>query len=333
LPDQPENSTAPEVDDADRVVGLISRLPHGSLIRRVALQVLQGRQLESVQPLTSSLMAPHPKRWRERIASAWALGRTPMSSEERDTAVQILLDIVEGSHREPFWNRMKRAGIHMLAAGFLLFVLIVMGDGPRFNSPLDFFMFFFAVCCFIGLFAVPLVFSQEKWNNNFVRAEAAESLGCIGSVEAVGTLAAGLRDRNEAVRAASAQSLHSLLPLISAEHYGDLGTETMISLGSALTHPDGQLVFKILAALEKAGTPAAIPYVERAVKRGRTHRIRETAEVVLRALNERRLRETERDRLLRPSTGYQDPSVLLRAHASAATEDPALLLQPSSEGG
>ena len=47
MPDHADQPTLPEVDDADRVVGLIARLPHGSTVRRLALQVLQGSGIKA----------------------------------------------------------------------------------------------------------------------------------------------------------------------------------------------------------------------------------------------------------------------------------------------
>src|SRR5690348_485649 len=70
MPDLTELNVLPEVDDADRVVGLIARLPRENIVRRLTVQIVQGRPLESVQPLVHSLITGGIRRWRERQAAA-----------------------------------------------------------------------------------------------------------------------------------------------------------------------------------------------------------------------------------------------------------------------
>src|SRR5690242_13764373 len=102
-----EPNLPPEVDDADRVIGLIARLPRNSVVRRIALQVVQGRPIEAVQPLYTSLFRPRFTAWRERCVAAWALGRAPVTPEDRDSVLQLLLDVLEGGHRDSMGTRLK----------------------------------------------------------------------------------------------------------------------------------------------------------------------------------------------------------------------------------
>jgi FOG: HEAT repeat len=329
----PEPSTIPEVDDADRVIGLIARLPRNSVVRRIALQVVQGRSIEALQPLYTSLLRPRFTAWRERCVAAWALGRAPVTAEDRDSVLQLLLDILEGGHRDSMGTRLKRGAFLTSSVWLAIFTYFSMREGGlQVWDYAQFVAVSTVIWCILGLFCIPLTVWHERYTTNRIRAAAADSLGKMGSVEAIGTLAAALRDGSPEVRSASAVALHQLLPQVTPAHYGVLGRETMQNLGRALSHPDGQLVFKVLAALENAGTSVAIPWVERSAQRGRTVRVRDVASRVLEILNQRKLRETDRDRLLRATTGNPDSDLLLRSHA-LTTDDPALLLQPASDGG
>src|SRR5258708_4158490 len=130
MPDLTNLNMLPEVDDADRVVGLLGRLPQDSVVRRLVLQVIQGRPLESVQPLTDVLMKPRLRRWREKEAAAWALGRTVLSDEVRDAVASHLMDTVDGVYGETWANRFWRGCKYSLWATLAMLFFGSMPSGP-----------------------------------------------------------------------------------------------------------------------------------------------------------------------------------------------------------
>lgn len=334
MPDLPNNPTLPEVDDADRVVGLIARLPHESIVRRLGMQVVQGRPIDSIEPLTASLQRPGFRRWREQKIAAWALGRTTVPEQDREQVVQRLLDTLDGVYRENWANRLGRgAGWTSCVVFSFVLVLMLFGDMRSIGRVDDMLPILAMMHVMFGMGVIPATLRHSNVTDAHVRAEAAVSLGRLSSVDAIGTLAGAVHDRNDEVRTAAARALHQLLPLVTFEHFGTFGTVAIENLGRVLFHQDGQLVFKALAALERVGTSAAIPFVQRARDRGRTQRVQDAAGAVLQVLLDRKHHETQRDQLLRPSDGLHDSAVLLRAPTSSSSEDHSVLLQPASDGG
>jgi len=123
-----------------------------------------------------------------------------------------------------------------------------------------------------------------------------------------------------------------VLPLLTSEHYGLFGAESMTNLGRVLNHPDAQLVSKALSALAIVGTSHAIPAVRRALQTGRTTRLKDAARDVLAILEERQRHESRHDTLLRPTISPENPaSVLVRPASSSLQPSAEVLLRTSGE--
>jgi HEAT repeat protein len=226
---------------------------------------------------------------------------------------------------------LRRALGYSFASSFALILCIsaLIREVPPF--PEEFLAVLTTLTAFLMLATGPVAWQVGRANRARVRAEAADSLGRLGYVEAVGPLAAALFDWDRNVRSAASAALHQLLPRLGSDQMGQFGAETMHHLGRALAHPDGELVAKALTALGEIGTSHALPYVERTVRSGRTGRIREAADRVRAILEERKHRETEVGRLLRPSsTSGDNAATLVRPARSVAEQELDLYLRPSA---
>jgi HEAT repeat protein len=314
------------LEETDAAVSEIARLPEGSVVRRTALALIRGETLETIRPLVGALADPSPKRWRERAVAAWTLGKARLGSQDTDTAVSALLEVLENGCRESLWRRYRRAlGRSLLTAscaGMAAFLLFALYLDDRFGYiPLA----IAAPALLLRWFHSLL---NDVWCRDRVRAAAATALGHLRAPESAGTLAAVLHDGDPDVRHAAAQALHELLPTLTAGHFWLLGAQSIANLGRALSCPDGTLAFRVLEALEKVGTSHAIPFVERAARRGRTARFRDAASRVLSLLHERQSQENQRFTLLRPAEA-PDASLLLRPARASGECDTQQLLRPA----
>jgi hypothetical protein len=181
------------------------------------------------------------------------------------------------------------------------------------------------------LASVPVVsvsLSLDRKQNNRVRAAAAVALGRLQSVESVGALTTALYDHSAAVRRAAVPALKSALPLLTPEHYGQLGVQAIPNLCRALGHGDELLVLHVLDALEKVGDGRAVQPVEETATRGRTDRIRQMAIRILPLLQERQRQESASKMLLRAAVPTESaPHTLLRP----VSAEPLSPLQTSME--
>ena len=337
-PDSAPSTTHIPLEDAEQAAASFGSLRPGNPVLRSALRLLRGEPIESIQPLHIALKDPNPKRWRERMAAAWVLGRTPLGPEDSDAAAGTLMNVLEHEFSERGRRKLVRWTVRTYSAALVLAIfLIVTGllfDRPPWSGePFPLMLLFL----FLLLGTVALPFSmvvQSLWEesrNDKVRAEAARALGHRGHVETVGSLAGCLFDCSFAVRQASAEALHRLLPAITGADYGILGADSVTKLGRVLTDSDGTLVAKALDALEKAGTSHAIPHVERLLRNTGSTLTRDRAQRVLDVLNARKRREIEGEGLLRAITSPQDPAALLRPAQSAAESEIEQLLRPAGE--
>jgi HEAT repeat protein len=318
--------------EASAVLPFIGRLKEESRVRALALDVLQGREPESIQAATELLQQPAGLLWSERITAAWALGHAALDTAQADAANAALLDTLEDRNAHRLWLRgVSRAYLLALPAAIVGFFRMLTEDGYWGGPPLPavFIMMVIAIGTMILPFVGTASITHDLLGRARLRAQAARSLGKRRSPESVGALAQALFDSNARVRYAAADALHHVLPVLTHEHYGLFGVETMNHLGRALSHPDPRLVTAVLNALERVGTSAAIPAVERVARRGRTVLLRDRAHEVLAVLAERRDREGQRDRLLRPTVSPEEPSAVLLRVAREAEADPRTLLRPT----
>jgi hypothetical protein len=330
MPEHPDDDFRPDPEENEPILTPLGHLKQGSSVRRFALQLLQGRSLETIQPFISALQTPPRWLWNEREVAAWALGFVKGTEEEMDAATTTLLDTLENSGTFKLWRRaILRPFMCALPAAVLGTIYVMSRTNVNPFEPLIMMTFT------LGLCLAPIVTSGSIFFDlnglGRVRAAAVNSLRRIGSPECIGALAEALYDGDRRVRDAAAYALHSILPTMSDKDYGRFGAESMRNLGRTLSHPDSRLAFKVLEVLEKVGTSHAIPFVQNAAERGRTVRLRDAADQVLQVLKERQQREGQKDRLLRSTTAPADPSaVLLRPARDAAEQEISYLLRTSS---
>ncbi len=106
--DSTPNAILIPLEDAEQAAACFGSLRAGNPVLRSALRLLRGEPIESIQPLHSSLKDPNPKRWKERIAAAWTLGRSPLTSEDSDAASGTLMNVLENVFRERGRTKMPR---------------------------------------------------------------------------------------------------------------------------------------------------------------------------------------------------------------------------------
>jgi hypothetical protein len=321
----PVKPTAQEIDD---ILPLIARLPRGSQIRPLAVDLVRGESPATLQPFVASLNDGHGRRWRERAVSAWALGRAALSEDDKAAAAGTLMEDIEGQHPEPLLQRILRGAFITSGVIFTgLFIALILFGVP--NDADEIFIPLF-VMHLLGLpIGIASSFQVDKNGNDRVRAEAARGLGHLDAPDGIGALAQALFDGSPLVRDTAAQALIRVLPLLTHADYGRFGAEAVTHLANALYHKDNQLVFRVLDALEKVGTSQAIPFVERMAKHGRTIRLRDAARDVLNTLYARKDREAHKDTLLRSSVADDQPAFLLRPARTDDTAEVQALLRPS----
>lgn len=322
----------PPVEELDAIVQQVGRLSPGSVVRQIALQMMRGERVSRVYPLLQALKDAAPARWREREVAAWALGRADFEPQDRETAVNALLETLEQQIREPVHRLLARTAARSAAAAILLQMLLLYLFGTPLGAPGEAMLILWAL---LFLFTFPVMITAismlESGRQDRIRSAAADSLGKLSDPESVGTLAGELFTGSAAVRAAAARALHRVLPTLTSEHYGALGPQSIANLGRALNHSDTQLVFKVLSALERVGTSHAIPFVEKLRRDGRTTRLRDAAENTLATLYARQKQEQMRDTLLRvASSPYSSQNTLLRPARFTMSDNPEQLLRPSS---
>jgi hypothetical protein len=159
--------------------------------------------------------------------------------------------------------------------------------------------------------------------NHIQRAAAAEALGRLRSTASLEALADALFDDSIKVRESAAMSLRLILPELGPGDYGKFEPSAIHALGRVLDTTDVLLVFTTLEAIEKIGTPAAMPYVSRIAKTGQTAMLRELAQRVLSTLEGRKRRQGDVEQLGRPVVATIEPPKheLLRATAGTADDE------------
>jgi HEAT repeat protein len=322
-------------EEANALLSHIGRLKEDNPVRLAALAVLRGDTPPSVHPLTESLLARTAKRWRERKVAAWTLGRARLNRDETDNAAGLLSDVLENAHQDSKTKWLVRGILRSLGIstglGFLSAILF-----PHWGHDTLYSTAFYATIYEILFGWIMVLFSLYLESNAHarVRAQAAASLANLNVIDSIGPLAHHLFDRDKQTSEACLASLHHLLPLVREEHYGVLGAGSITTLAHALRHPDGNLVLKLLDALDKIGTSHAIPFVAQVASKERT-RLRDAALRTLETLKARQQREDQRNTLLRPTTSPTDPaSILLRPAGSveaSGAQDANLLLRPVSD--
>jgi HEAT repeat protein len=338
---EPAAPAAPPLAEANAQVSLLGRIPESHPVRLAALSVARGEPIASIQPLIDALLDPSPDRWRVRAVAAWALSRTALTPEETDAATASLLDVLERARperaRDILFRLLKRHAALSLSAGTLaaVIVMLLLSRPWNYNGPElpEVWAIMTCATAFMGLpLIIPASLSFDRNRDSRARVAAAEALGRLGQPESVGALSGALFDRSWRVRDAAAAALHRVLPVLTLDHYGLFGSQSIANLGRALGHPDAQLVSKALSALAAVGTSHAIPFVKRLTTSGRTLRLREAAEEVLAILERRQQSESVHATLLRPTQSPNDSAQVLVRAATNVQSTGELLLRTARDG-
>ena len=321
----------PDINELDGILSPLGKTQPNSLARNAALSVIQNGRADNVSKLFSPLLAPNGSDWFELETSAWVLGVFEHTTEVRDSVLSTLMEILESRFGfRTFLRHLRTVFFGSIALGLIWCVMcFVTGTSLRIVWTEEWFVFSNIVFVFMSISYLPLLLSRERKGFSQVRARAAWALGQMRSPDSLGTLSTCLGDGDQRVRIAASEALHQVLPTITEEHIGRVGSTTIVSLARALSHSDTQLVMKILDVLDKVGSSHAVPYVRAIVEKGRTLRVRDAAQAVLTTLEARQRQEASKDKLLRPSASQASAENLLRP-ASATETDPNFLLRVAS---
>ncbi len=313
----------PSPAEAQEIYDIARRLDLHSPLRLIAEELLAepGARPAQIEPLFSALTNARSLRWRQRSVAAWCLGRAELEPIEREAAAGTLLRVLEGTTAETSSSRWGRAWLRYLCT-----VPVAMPLDVQFNSGPVFMMLL-----------LPIVLGVSVWHdtraNNTVGAMAAAALGRLRAPESVGALARALRSRSPRIREAAASALHEVLPALGQEHLGLYDRTEITHLAQALQNPDNLLVFKVLEALEKVGTSAAIPHVEALLGGARMARTKEMAVRTLDVLRERQKLEQQGKTLLRAVGAPSAPSEILVRPGQGAPDTASEVVLRVAQGG
>lgn len=271
------------------------------------------------------------------LLSAWLLGVPLLKEQHRSVAATALRFVLHARPRSlmmPASKRMIRTlrWVGGIAAAITTVAWIV---NDVLSVPVEAVGYGLAgaVMCLV---LYPLVLLclrlRELDDADDLRFVAAHALGRLRAVIAVDALSAACADGNDYLSRMAGASLHVVLPDLTPELYGQLGSETVPNLCRlvrqcgphplGINQPEGanySFTVELLAALEKIGDPGAIAKVRQASRYWPHGPVLAAANRTLAVLEERQRRETERATLLR---GTVSPVIgegeLLRAVATSA---------------
>ena len=330
IPDQAERAT---------IWKLIRRLSRNSAIQVTAQQLATGFESrpESVTALTMAAMERSRFRWRERIVAAWVLGLAALEPWERTIALGELERLA--SNQIPKDNFGAFLRLQWRALALTIPLLALQGQLLQHISEFSIGSLLGVLSRNLGIsiLAYPVSNIIEYGRLNRARAAAILSLGRLGSLDSVATVAAAVYDKvgegSSIVKKAAERSLPVLLARLTPEHYGKVSGKTILLLCRILHGRKNHLTLAALHAVGKVGGGGVIPNVSRLVKKGGTHEIRNLAARVLPVLEERQRLEQAPRVLLRAATPPDAPEqALLRPVGGSGPTEPAVLLRPSSLG-
>lgn len=366
LPPKGQDFAIRRQSDAERdrrMAALADRVGRDSRIRRIVQEILISDSISDpdVAYLIHLLAQPVIKPWRSPEVWRWILWSTRLSPEhtERELAAWALEQIdlppdraeqAATALRETLGENRKRDSAEQSVAvyrgqvrGLLLFVALGLVATTQLQLPPYpiglFTLFFGAITALIygGWILIPISLSQYKRHLIRVKLAAATALGRQVQPESVDELAYGVSARNPGLVRTCLQTLKTVLPTLTPNHYGRLAGETVPRLCQVLERPElltflgeeGVLCF--LDALEKVGDGRAVEAVQAVAARPESSEaLRARAEAVRRVLLERRRLEQDRSMLLRGSqSDAVRPDTLLRAARNGdATLPEEELLRP-----
>ncbi len=305
--------------------GLLVKFDRQSPVLHIVESLLYSNSQppDSIQPLFSALANYQPRYWHERVVAAWALGRMHLNEQEHDAAASMLLGILAEDDSQTMahsvWVGLNWSLWTVLSASMLMAAANLIDQEIIFQ-----FVGATAMCASTLTVPIAIHAGRNRTRRNHIqRAAAAEALGRLRSIASLEALADALFDDSIKVRESAALALRLILPDLGPRDYGKFEPSAVHALGRVLDTSDVLLVFTALEAIEKIGTPAAMPYVSRIVKTGQTPMVRDLAQRVLMTLEGRKRRQGDAEQLGRPVITAREAAQheLLRATASVSDDD------------
>jgi hypothetical protein len=288
----------------------------------------------SVPELLASLNRVHPRYTQPRVAAVSELCERDLTSRERETVLAVLRDILVGNicevEQPAFRGLLVASGVGAFFAS-VPWLESMSQSGASNDAVAGVVLIVFSLT---AVLAAPLTVSHQIRNgrnaNDMVRAACAEALCRLGDRDSLILVTEAARGRVPALSEGAKKGLASLLPIMLSEGTPVLGSAESVSLALALRGLPPGVAATALEVLEIGGASAALDIVSAYAGSGLGPLLAEKARRAIARLEERREVEGSRATLLRPSKP-QDESNLLRAAASTAAQDPAVLLRPTTE--
>lgn len=274
----------------------------------------------------------------QAVLCAWLLGVPLLRDEDRPRAAAALRDVLRKSSKALLMPGEKRAGraavwtvgvtIAFAAIGWALGSIIELPGSPSWWDEMVIASPFFAYP--VISFCLRQAEMTEAGDLRFI---AAHALGRLQAVSAIDALAGACQEGSFYVSRMAKASLRAVLPHLTPEHYGQLGPDIVPNLcrllkantAVAFGHEFSQ---ELLTALECVGDARALPTVRQSAQHWTDWTLTDSANRVLKVLEERKRLETDRGTLLR---GTRSPVAseeeLLRAAANSPADKPEQLLR------
>lgn len=344
-PEQSETKSAPTqaqsvLAEAEReaIWRVVKSLKPDSPVRRPAEDILTGRMPDTLQPFLDAIDRKSALRWREREVAVWALGQVLLSPEQTALASEALSNVLNTRHRSVGKQLVRRPMAYYLKrmlpiaiCAFLTIAIAVKDPYAPFNGwlaalSLGLIAYFFTYVWFASLASSAI----DILHSNRVRARAAGTLTTLDVPESAPVLASAAVGVSVLVQEAARQGLRTVLPKLTQEHCGTLGTQFVPDL-CRLVHnvrDDGEaeskLLIAIMNALATVGDARALHDVAHTLEQAQTEAVREAARTTFAILQERQARETDVGVLLRAVFSQNtERGILLRPAQGAASEDDA----------
>ncbi|HLK55696.1 MAG TPA: hypothetical protein VKU00_03990 [Chthonomonadaceae bacterium] len=311
-------------------------------------------ETQAFDALLKTLKRPAEVQWRKISQAAETLGQAQLSEQQAHIAANSLCMVLANQQTKP-WQRLllhalrmgMRVALPLCLAGIALAIWHYYGnldckldsdcEGPYWGMEILTGLGFYGFCIlslWVALLSVPIDLNY----GNRTRAAAARALGRLRISESAGPLAKAVLWRRW-IRATAVQALNSILPTLTAEHYGQCEAELVPNLCRILNRQQWlgfmdvdelEMESAILKALEKVGDARAITTIQRLAKNGRSPYSREAAQRLLPILLERQNQEIAPQMLLRGShISSASPEQLLRPASNTVSEPPEVLLRPA----
>ncbi|HLH80601.1 MAG TPA: hypothetical protein VKV29_10015 [Chthonomonas sp.] len=304
------------IEERQRIETLLTTVSPKSPVRG-AVETLLADPTATVplEPLYAVLRRPSWRRWREQQLAVWALARLAERNEQREKTVDAFAKVLSGD-----FSVQMLTGIGVVALVILVITIITWKKAGAFSAFLDVLATFSSFMSFKAAFANP------------VREEAAGALGKLRAVEALDSLVQAESGALMTLKRKMRETIFSLLPALTPDHYGKLQTRTLRLLAIMLENQTEEgNAHLILDALDKVGDRSVLPFLNRIARgkgrAGRLPSVRAAASQVIAHIEERLAKHKESDLLLRIASETSPSANLLRPSKHDSEEDIALLLR------